>query len=74
VDPEALFPTPAGDPDVIDQAVARMRGAAGDLDHLGAAYTAEAGAMATAWESPQASEAAVGQVRGVSAVLRIRAG
>jgi hypothetical protein len=66
VDPAALFPTPAGDPDLLDAAVARMRGPAADLHRLGAAYTAEAGAMAAAWESSQASEAAAWQVRNLS--------
>jgi pimeloyl-ACP methyl ester carboxylesterase len=65
VDAEALFPTPAGNPDALDEAVARLRGVAGDLDRLAGAYTAEAGAMGHAWQSPAAQQA-TGQIGALS--------
>jgi pimeloyl-ACP methyl ester carboxylesterase len=66
VDAQALFPTPPGDPDALDQAAGKLRGAVTDLFRLSAAYTAEAGAMARAWQSPQAATEAAGQVGALS--------
>jgi len=60
-----MFPVPAGDPDALDQAAGKLRGAAGDLDKLGAAYTAEAGALGRAWQG-QAADSATAQVAALS--------
>jgi pimeloyl-ACP methyl ester carboxylesterase len=61
VDAQALFPVPPGDPDALDQAAGKLRGAVTDLYRLADAYTAEGNAMARAWQSPQAATQATGQ-------------
>jgi pimeloyl-ACP methyl ester carboxylesterase len=66
VDAQAMFPVPAGNPDALEQAAGRLRGATTDLGKLADAYTAEARAMADAWQSPQAATEATTQIGALS--------